>query len=145
MPPTRIRRLVGAAVALALMACHHSAGPDAGLSVTSIPRDAARFEIDAVDDSTARFRPQESQWVRIGMSAYAVDPVNRDALVARLRIKSMNGSAMTALVTSQVGRVNTSHFLLIARPAEPWWRARHFWWGAAAGGALGAAAGTLAR
>lgn len=112
---------------------------------SSIPRDAARFEIDAVDDSTARFRPQESQWVRVGMSAYAVDPVNRDALVARLRIKSMNGSAMTALVTSQVGRVNTSHFLLIARPAEPWWRARHFWWGAAAGGALGAAAGTLAK
>ena len=145
MTPATMRRFVGAALATALTACHRGAVANAVAPVTSIPRDAARFEIDAVDDSTARFRPQESQWVRVGMSAYAVDPVNRDALVARLRIKSIDGGAMSALVTSQVGRVTTSHFLLIARPDAPWWRSRHFWWGAAAGGALGAAATTLAK
>lgn len=127
------------------MGCHHPAAPDAGVPVKNIPRDAARFEIDAVDDSTARFRRQESQWVRVGMSAYAVDPINRDALVARLRILSVHGSDITALVTSQVGRVTTSHFLLITRPEQPWWRSSRFWWGAAAGGAVGAAATSLTK
>ena len=111
----------------------------------NIPRNAARFEIDAVDDSTARFRRQESQWVRVGMSAYAVDPINRDALVARLRILSVHESDITALVTSQVGRVTTSHFLLITRPEQPWWRSARFWWGAAVGGAVGVAATSLTK
>ncbi len=83
--------------------------------------------------------------MRVGMSAYAVDPVNRDALVARLRIESIDGSSSTALVTSQVGRVTTSHFLLIARPDQRWWRSPRFWWGAAAGGAVAAAATAIAK
>lgn len=140
-----IRRFGFAVAALALTACHRGSVPVETGAVKRIPRDAARFEIDAVDDSTARFRPKESQWVRVGMAAYAVDPVNRDALVARLRIQSVDGSSVTALVTSQVGRVTTSHFLLIARPDERWWRARRFWMGAAAGSALGVAATSLAK
>lgn len=140
-----MRRSFLAVAALALTACHRGAAPVETAAVKRIPRDAARFEIDAVDDSTARFRPKESQWVRVGMAAYAVDPVNRDALVARLRIQSVDKTGVTALVTSQVGRVTTSHFLLIARPDERWWRARRFWIGAAAGGAVGAAATSLAK
>ena len=145
MAPATMRRFVSSVGAIALMGCHHASASDAAVPVRSIPRDAARFEIDAVDDSTARFRPQESHWVRVGMSAYAVDPVNRDALVARLRIESIDGSSSTALVTSQVGRVTTSHFLLIARPDQRWWRSPRFWWGAAAGGFVAATATSIAK
>lgn len=145
MNAATVRRLVGAFFVVALTACHRASPTSGAAAASSIPRDAARFEIDAVDDSTARFRPQESHWVRVGMSAYAVDPVNRDALVARLRIESIDGSSSTALVTSQVGRVTTSHFLLIARPDQRWWRSPRFWWGAAAGGAVAAAATAIAK
>jgi len=111
----------------------------------NVPRDAARFEIDAVDDSTVRFRPLEAHWIRAGMSAYAVDPLRRDALVARLLVQVETGDAMSALVTSQTGRVTTSHFLLVPKPAVPWWRERPFWVGAIAGSALGAAALSLSH
>ncbi len=130
---------------VALSACHHGGAPAASPFAQTIPRDAARFEIDAVNDSTASFRPQEARWIRVGMSAYAVNPLKRDALVARLRVQAQTGESMTALVTSQVGRVSTAHFLLIMRPAEPWWRGDRFWWGAAAGTVLGAAATAMAR
>ncbi len=105
-----------------------------------IPRDAARFDIDAVDDSTARFRLKEVRWIRPGMSVYAVDALQRDALVARLRVLSIDGESATALVTSQVARVNTSHVLLVSHAARPWWRAAQFWSGAAIGTVLGATA-----
>ncbi len=110
-----------------------------------IPRDAARFEIDAVDDSTATFRVFESRWLRRGLSAYAVDPVHRDALVARLTIVQRDSTTATALVTSQVARVTTDHFLLVPPPPRPWWRARLFWVGALMGGALGAGTAAAIR
>ncbi len=138
-------RHVVAMAALVFSACKSGSATATSPSAQSIPRDAARFEIDAVDDSTARFRPKESRWVRPGMAVYAVDPMRRDAIVARMRVLSAEGESVTALVTSQVARVNTSHVLLIARDVAPWWRARTFWWGAAAGGAVGAAATGLTR
>lgn len=103
-----------------------------------IPRDAARFEIDAVDDSTATFRVFESRWLRAGQSAYAVDPAHRDALVARLTIIRRDSTTATALVTSQVARVTTEHFLLVPPRPTPWWRAKRFWIGTLVGGAVGA-------
>lgn len=103
-----------------------------------IPRDAARFEIDAIDDSTATFRVFESRWVRTGLSAYAVDPVRRDALVARLTIIRRDSTTATALVTSQVARVTTDHFLLVPPLPRVWWRTRRFWLGALVGSAVGA-------
>ncbi len=126
-------------------ACHRFPRPAERTPVVRIPRDAARFEIDVVDDSTARFRIKEATWVRPGMVAYAVDPANRDVLVARLRLVRSDGEAMTALVTSQVARVTTSHFLLVTKPEPTWWRAKRFWLGAAAGGALGAATASLTK
>lgn len=140
-----MRRAMIGVFSLALVACHRSAGKPSEPPVARIPRDAARFEIDAVDDSTARFRPKEASWVRVGMQAYAVDPINRDVLVARLRVTAADGGNVTALVTSQVTRVTTSHFLLVVRPSVPWWRARTFWVGAAAGSAAGAATAVLTR
>ena len=143
-----LRRRCVVGLAFALAGCHRSAvvrtTPPPSATVR-IARDAARFEIDAVDDSTARFRPLESRWLRVGMSAIVVDPKNRDALVARVRIMSADSLVVTALVIGQVGRVTTDHFLLVMRPKTRWWRDRRFWFGALAGGALGSAATRIAR
>ena len=106
-----------------------------------IPRDASRFEIDAVDDSTAKFRPREADWIREGMVAYAVDPLHRDALVARLRITEVHAVMITALVTSQVTRVTPAHVVLLLEPRPTWWKTRRFWIGASAGALLGGALG----
>jgi hypothetical protein len=138
LPPAR--HLLVTASLLLLGACHRASTPAGGAAAPFIPRDAARFEIDVVDDSTAQFRPKETRWIRLGMPAYVVDPTRRDALVARLRLEWTDGETMTALVTSQVTRVTTSHFLLVPRPAVPWWKAYRFWLGVAAGGAIGASA-----
>ena len=110
-----------------------------------IPRDAARFEIESVDDSTAHFRPFEARWLRPGMEVYAVDPARRDALVARLRIVRADSGRLIALVTAQVTRVTTEHFLLAVKPTVPWYRTRRFWWGFVGGGVVGAAGATVAR
>ena len=110
-----------------------------------IPRDAARFEIESVDDSTARFRTFEVKWLRPGMQVYAVDPARRDAFVARLRIVRSDSGRLVALVTGQVTRVTTDHFLLAVQPALPWYRTRRFWWGALGGGVFGATAATIAK
>ncbi len=110
-----------------------------------IPRDAARFEIDAVDDSTATFRVFESAWMRSGLSAYVVDPARRDALVARLTIVRRDSLTATALVTSQVSRVTTDHFLLVPPPKTSWWRAKRFWIGTFVGSAIGAGTAAAIR
>ncbi len=138
-------------LALGLAACRSAAGHAGRVNSTPIaaaariPRDAARFEIDAVDDSTARFRPLESRWLRTGMLAIVVDSKNRDALVARVRIIAVDSTSVTALVIGQVGRVTTDHFLLVAHPKTPWWHDRRFWIGALAGGAIGTAVTRVAR
>jgi len=111
--------------------------------VTRIPRDAARFEIDVVDDSTARFKPREASWVRAGQVAYVVDPMQRDALVARLRVQSVWSGTAVALVTSQVTRVSASHVILMLPPPVPWWRTRRFWLGAMFGAIVGGSTGAV--
>ena len=136
------RALLGCVALLAVggSGCHRRARVAALLVpvLPRIPRDAARFEVDAVDDSTATFRVFESRWLRSGLSAYAVDPINRDALVARLTILRRDSTTATALVTSQVARVTTDHFLLIPPPPTPWWRTKLFWIGTLVGSVVGA-------
>jgi hypothetical protein len=110
-----------------------------------IPRDIPRFEIDSVSDSTVVFRVQEARWLRVGLSGFAVDPQQRDALVARLRITARDSVRATALIVSQVSRVTSQHFLLVSRPATPWYRSRSFWTGAALGVSMGAGGALVAR
>lgn len=110
-----------------------------------IPRDAARFEIDSVTDSTATFRIREARWVRPGLQSYVVDPAQRDALVARLRVIARDSMNATALVTGQVSRVRAEHFLLVVRPTPHWWQSRVFWAGALFGAAFGAGAGAALK
>ena len=148
--PVLVRRAALVCVALVTVAgsgCHRRERAAAPLMpvLPRIPRDAARFEIDAVDDSTATFRVFESRWLRAGLSAYAVDPANRDALVARLTILRRDSTTATALVTSQVARVTTDHFLLVPPPQTPWWRAKRFWIGTVVGGAVGAGSAAAIR
>jgi hypothetical protein len=139
------RAIVVLGAAAVLTGCHRLPPwrrAPAAASVTPtlprIPRDAARFEIDSVTDSTATFRVREARWVRPGLQSYVVDPQQRDALVARLRVISRNSESATALVTGQVMRVKAEHFLLVVRPEPRWWKSRTFWAGALAGATLGA-------
>lgn len=145
-----MRRAASMLVVLVLVAgtgCHRAERAATPLVpvLPRIPRDAARFEIDAVDDSTATFRVFESRWMRAGLFAYAVDPSHRDALVARLTIIRRDSTTASALVTSQVARVTTDHFLLVPPPRTPWWRSKQFWFGAVAGGAIGAGSAAMIR
>jgi hypothetical protein len=99
------------------------------------PRNASRFELRALSDSTVAFTPAEATWVRTGMSGIAVDPAQGDALVARLRIVSVYGDSAVAIVTGQTTRVHEGQVILLVPPARPWWRQRIFWYGAASGAA----------
>lgn len=137
---------------VALSACHRLSSwrsAPSGATSTSrlprIPRDAARFEIDSVTDSTATFRVREATWIRPGLQSYVVDPAQRDALVARLRILSRSGENATAVVTGQVTRVKPEHFLLVVRPDTPWWKSRGFWGGTLVGASAGVGGALLVR
>ena len=145
-----VRRAALGFVALVTVAgsgCHRAERAPAPLMpvLPRIPRDAARYEIDAVDDSTATFRVFESRGLRAGLAAYAVDPVHRDALVARLTIVNRDSTTATALVTSQVARVTTDHVLLVPPPPRAWWRTRLFWVGAFVGSAVGVGTSAAVR
>lgn len=146
------RTIVVLVAAFVLTGCHRlsswrSSAPTSGStpSVLRIPRDAARFEIDSVTDSTATFRVREAQWVRPGLQSYVVDPQQRDALVARLRVIARDSANATALVTGQVARVKADHFLLVVRPASRWWHSRTFWAGTLLGASVGAGGVLVAR
>jgi hypothetical protein len=145
MPGTVRRSSVSALLLVSLVSpfatgCHRREPSTAPVMpvLPRIARDASRFEIDAVDDSTATFRVFEARWLRPGLAAYVVDPAHRDALVARLTVIRRDSSSASALVTSQVARVTTDHVLLVPPPHTPWWRDRFVWFGALAGSVVGA-------
>ena len=159
---TMVRALVAAGVVVAMSsACHRSRAAKIPIDSAGgtrdaaprtadarptmrIPRDAARFEIEVVDDTTLRFKPREALWVKDGMMAYAVDPMNRDALVARLRIVSVWNETAVAVIASQVTRITTRHVVLMTPPVVPWWKTRRFWLGTLVGAVVGSAAGVIA-
>ncbi|WP_337170519.1 hypothetical protein [Gemmatimonas aurantiaca] len=118
---------------------------DAQPALSRIPRDVPRFEIDSVTDSTAIFRVQEARWLRAGMTGYAVDPRQRDALVARVKIMASDTATAVAQVTSQVSLVKRDHVLLILAPERPWWRRRTFWVGLGTGIVVGGGTALLAK
>ncbi len=127
--------------ALSLLSACHRGGARTDDKTRVIPRDAARFSISAADDSTVTFRPVEARWIRVGMRGHAVDPLQRDALIARLTIVRADTTAIVAQITGQVSRVTASHVVLLVRPSKPWWKDRRFWVGTGAGTMLGVAIG----
>lgn len=106
-----------------------------------IPRNASRFEIDVVDDSTARFKVWEADWIRPGLVAHVVDPMQRDALVANVRVISVSNGTAVALVTSQVTRMRAEYIVLVTPPPISWWGHKRFWFGAVLGTAIGGVLG----
>lgn len=110
-----------------------------------VPRNAWRFPIVTTTDSTVRFHATDAQWLRHGMTGYAVDPGSRDAFVARLSLMEVRPGAYTALVTGQLRPVDTSHVVVMVRPAAPWWRTKQFWAGLFTGAVVGTATVIVAR
>lgn len=101
----------------------------------------ARFYVDSVADSTFVFRVGDAGWLRRGQTGVAVDPGQRDALVARFRIVDVSRDRATALITGQTTFLTGQHVALIEPPRRPFWRRGLFWTGSAVGAALGLAAG----
>ncbi|MBC8086998.1 MAG: hypothetical protein H7Z40_07005 [Phycisphaerae bacterium] len=77
------------------------------------------------------------------MRGHAVDPTQRDALIARLTIQQVDTGGIVAIIDGRVAQVSTTHVVLMVRPAIAWWKDKRFWLGAGAGAAavvVGAAA-----
>lgn len=104
---------------------------------------AVRFVIDSVGDSTFTFRIERFRWVAAAQRGIAVNPLQRDALVARFRVLAVREGVATALITGETTRVTTEHAALIVPPRVPWNRQRTFWSGLGIGTAVGAAVGLL--
>lgn len=131
-----------------MAACHRTVPvtPErASANAAPIPRDAARFTIASSNDTTVTFRPFEAKWLRAGMLAHAVDPTQRDAIIARLTILRIDTASVVARITGQVSPVSLNYVVLVTRPRVAWWRDLHFWAGAGAGAAVGAAATAAGR
>lgn len=97
-----------------------------------------RFEITQVADTTFRFPRGSASWVRIDMTGIAVDPKQRDILVARFRVVGVDSGLVTARVTGATTRVTTEHIALMAEPPKPWYRGITFWAGTVFGIVIGA-------
>ncbi|HEY9450312.1 MAG TPA: hypothetical protein VIQ60_11225 [Gemmatimonadaceae bacterium] len=101
---------------------------------------AYRFTIARSTDSTFTFSTARNDWVRSGMSGIAVDPAQRDALIARFRVTHVDDDSAVALITGQTTRVTSEHVALLERPRKPWYRQATFW----LGGVLGALVAVVA-
>ena len=126
-------RLLAFAVALLVLSALHSPAVRAQQS-------AYRFNIAQAGDSTFTIPLARNDWVKKGMRGIAVDPVHRDALVARFLITRVARDSAVALVTGQTTRVTTDLVALLERPSKPWYLKPTFW----LGGVLGAIVGVVA-
>ena len=129
-----MRRFITRAAVAALLVA--APGARAGAQET-----AARFEVAAVQDSTFRFAVGRQRWVAPAHRGIVVDPMHRDALVARFRVLSVHGDTATALITGETTRVTDQHVALINVPPAKWWKTSYFWRGAVVGALTGLGAG----
>lgn len=79
------------------------------------------------------------------MRGHAVDPTQRDALIARLTIQRVDTAGVFAIINGRVSQVSTTHVVLMVKPALPWWKDLRFWYGAGAGVATGALIGASSK
>lgn len=103
----------------------------------------ARFYVDSVTDSTLVFRLGRVDWLRPGTTGIAVDPRQRDALVARFRVISVGEERAVALVTGQTTFITVDHVALVDEPPRRFWRESTFWVGTLLGGVVGGLASLL--
>lgn len=130
---------------VSVLACHQFSSAERKQANFRIPRDAARFSISVTTDSTVTFRPLEATWLRPGMRAHAVDPTQRDALIARLTIQRFDSAGIIAKIDGSVAQVSTTHVVLVVRPPLAWWKDRRFWNGVGAGVLIGAFGAVTAK
>ena len=96
-----------------------------------------RFDVASVADTTFTFATIGARWISAGQVGLAVDPGHRDALIARFRVARVDSGVATAVITSQTGRLTTSHVALLSQPKHPFFAQPLFWIGAVAGGVIG--------
>ena len=99
---------------------------------------AVRFPIARIGDSTFTFVVEGRTWVSPGRSGIAVDPLRRDALVARFRVLTVDRGVATALVTGATTPLTADDMALLDQPRTAFFKQKTFWIGALAGVAIGA-------
>lgn len=111
----------------------------AGAAPAAAQYRGVRFEIASVGDTTVAFRSAGMRWIRDGARGIAVDPRQRDALIARLKVLAIDSGIVTALVTGQTTALTTDHVVVMEEPRRQWFLSRSFWGGLVTGAALGVA------
>jgi hypothetical protein len=129
---------------VSIAGCHRSSTAREQVTL-GIPRDAARFSISTTSDSTVTFRPVEVRWLKVGMRGHAVDPTQRDALIARLTIQRLDSTGAVATIDGRVAQVSTTHVVLMVKPSVSWWRDKRFWTGIGTGVLAGVVGASAAR
>ena len=100
-----------------------------------------RFEITRANDTSFTFAVGRETWVAPRQKGIAVDPRQRDALVARFEVTRVGGGEATAIITGQTTRVSTEHVAMLEQPPPRWYRRTAFWVGAVLGLLVGAGIG----
>ena len=92
-----------------------------------------RFEITNVGDSTIAFATGRADWVESGLRGLALDPRQRDVLVARFEVLEVREGAALALITGATRPLTTDDIAVLERPAPPLVTRRGFWTGLVVG------------
>ena len=93
-----------------------------------------RFEIMNVGDSTITFATGSAAgWVRKGLNGLAIDPRQRDVLVARFEVLEVREGAALAVITGATRPLTTEDVAVLRTPAPSLVRQRGFWAWMAAG------------
>jgi hypothetical protein len=96
-----------------------------------------RFDIMQVTDTTISFRKGAAAWIRPGLVGIVVDPRQKDALVARIRILDVERDTVAALITGQTTRLGTQHVAILDEPRPRFPRTLVFWSGLVIGFLVG--------
>jgi hypothetical protein len=87
----------------------------------------ARFEIREVGDSTISFTTGRADWVRPGLRGLALDPAQRDVLVARFEVVQVREGAALALITGATRPITLADVAVLPEPTRSITRHRGFW------------------
>ena len=96
-----------------------------------------RFEITNVGDSTIAFATGRADWVQTGLRGLALDPRQRDVLVARFEVLEVREGAALALITGATRPLTTDDVAVLDAPPPPLVRRRGFWTGLLLGALAG--------
>lgn len=135
MNVNRLARLAGLGLAALLLVLAPSRGVAQSIS-------ARRFEITSAGDTTFSFAVQNQGWIKPKLKGIAVDPRQRDAMVARFEVLSVRDGVATALITGATGRVTRDHVAQLNEPPRKWWKNGGTWAGLGLGLLAGLAVGS---